>query len=34
MNPLRSLNDYGQVVWLDFLSRRFQPCGRQRTGRG
>jgi transaldolase/glucose-6-phosphate isomerase len=23
MNPLKSLNDYGQVVWLDFLSRRF-----------
>jgi transaldolase/glucose-6-phosphate isomerase len=23
MNPLRSLNEYGQVVWLDFLSRRF-----------
>ena len=23
MNPLRRLNDYGQVIWLDFLSRRF-----------
>jgi transaldolase / glucose-6-phosphate isomerase len=23
MNPMRSLNHYGQVVWLDFLSRRF-----------
>ena len=27
MNPLRSLNDYGQVVWLDFLSRRFIADG-------
>jgi transaldolase / glucose-6-phosphate isomerase len=27
MNPLRSLNDYGQVVWLDFLSRRFITDG-------
>ena len=23
MNPLRSLHDHGQAVWLDFLSRRF-----------
>jgi transaldolase/glucose-6-phosphate isomerase len=23
MNPLKHLNDFGQVVWLDFLSRRF-----------
>ena len=23
MNPLKSLNQQGQVVWLDFLSRRF-----------
>ena len=23
MNPLKKLNDFGQVVWLDFLSRRF-----------
>jgi transaldolase / glucose-6-phosphate isomerase len=23
MNPLRRLNEVGQVVWLDFLSRRF-----------
>ena len=23
MNPLKQLNDFGQVVWLDFLSRRF-----------
>jgi transaldolase/glucose-6-phosphate isomerase len=23
MNPLRGLNEYGQVAWLDFLSRRF-----------
>ncbi len=22
-NPLRQLHDYGQAVWLDFLSRRF-----------
>jgi transaldolase/glucose-6-phosphate isomerase len=27
MNPLRSLNGYGQVVWLDFLSRRFIADG-------
>ena len=27
MNPLRSLHDYGQVVWLDFLSRRFIADG-------
>src|SRR4051794_22354505 len=27
MNPLRSLNDYGQAVWLDFLSRRFIADG-------
>jgi len=27
MNPLRSLNEYGQVVWLDFLSRRFIADG-------
>jgi transaldolase/glucose-6-phosphate isomerase len=24
MNPLKHLNDYGQVIWLDFLSRRFE----------
>ncbi len=23
MNPLKQLNEFGQVVWLDFLSRRF-----------
>jgi len=23
VNPLKSLNQHGQVVWLDFLSRRF-----------
>jgi transaldolase / glucose-6-phosphate isomerase len=23
MNPLKKLNDFGQVVWLDFLSRKF-----------
>ena len=23
MNPLRSLHDHGQAVWLDFLARRF-----------
>ena len=22
-NPLERLHDYGQAVWLDFLSRRF-----------
>ena len=27
MNPLRSLNGYRQVVWLDFLSRRFIADG-------
>ena len=27
MNPLKSLNEYGQVVWLDFLSRRFVADG-------
>jgi transaldolase/glucose-6-phosphate isomerase len=27
MNPLKSLNEYGQVVWLDFLSRRFIADG-------
>jgi transaldolase/glucose-6-phosphate isomerase len=27
MNPLTSLNDYGQVIWLDFLSRRFIADG-------
>jgi transaldolase/glucose-6-phosphate isomerase len=27
MNPLRSLNEHGQVVWLDFLSRRFIADG-------
>jgi len=27
MNPLRSLNEQGQVVWLDFLSRRFIADG-------
>ena len=27
MNTLRSLNDYGQVAWLDFLSRRFIADG-------
>jgi hypothetical protein len=28
MNPLTPLNDYGQVIWLDFLSRRFITDGR------
>jgi hypothetical protein len=23
MNPLRSLHDNGQAVWLDFVARRF-----------
>jgi transaldolase / glucose-6-phosphate isomerase len=27
MNPLNTLNDYGQVVWLDFLARRFIADG-------
>jgi transaldolase/glucose-6-phosphate isomerase len=27
MNPLKCLNDYGQVIWLDFLSRRFIADG-------
>src|ERR1051325_2347261 len=27
MIPLRSLNEHGQVVWLDFLSRRFIADG-------
>ena len=27
MNPLKALNDYGQVVWLDFLARRFIADG-------
>jgi len=27
MNPLRSLNDYGQVVWLDFIRRDFLTDG-------
>jgi transaldolase/glucose-6-phosphate isomerase len=27
MNPLKSLNEYGQVVWLDFLSSRFIADG-------
>ena len=27
MNPLKRLNDYGQVIWLDFLSRRFIADG-------
>ena len=27
MNPLRSLHEFGQVVWLDFLSRRFIAGG-------
>jgi transaldolase / glucose-6-phosphate isomerase len=27
MNPLKHLNDYGQVIWLDFLSRRFVADG-------
>jgi transaldolase / glucose-6-phosphate isomerase len=27
MNPLKHLNDYGQVIWLDFLSRRFIADG-------
>ena len=27
MSPLRGLNQYGQVVWLDFLSRRFIADG-------
>ncbi len=28
MNPLKHLNDFGQVVWFDFLSRRFIAEGR------
>ena len=28
MNRLKALNDFGQVVWLDFLSRRFITDGR------
>lgn len=28
MNRLKALNEYGQVVWLDFLSRRFIADGR------
>src|SRR4051812_42532277 len=27
MNPLRRLNEYGQVAWLDFLSLRFVADG-------
>ncbi|HEX4409915.1 MAG TPA: bifunctional transaldolase/phosoglucose isomerase [Xanthobacteraceae bacterium] len=27
MNPLKSLQDYGQAVWLDFLSRGFTAKG-------
>ncbi|HET8701071.1 MAG TPA: bifunctional transaldolase/phosoglucose isomerase [Nitrococcus sp.] len=27
MNPLKALNDYGQVAWLDFLARRFIADG-------
>ena len=27
MNPLKALNDRGQVVWLDFLARRFIADG-------
>ena len=27
MNTLKRLNDYGQVIWLDFLSRRFIADG-------
>ena len=27
VNPLRRLHDYGQAVWLDFLSRRFHRGG-------
>jgi transaldolase/glucose-6-phosphate isomerase len=27
MNPLRSLQDYGQAVWLDFVARRFVAEG-------
>ncbi|MGH9809167.1 MAG: transaldolase, partial [Terriglobia bacterium] len=27
MNPLQHLHDYGQAVWLDFLSRRFIADG-------
>jgi len=27
MNPLRSLEDHGQAVWLDFLSRGFIAKG-------
>jgi transaldolase/glucose-6-phosphate isomerase len=30
MNQLKTLNGYGQVVWLDFLSRRFVADGRLR----
>ena len=27
MNPLRSLQEYGQAVWLDFVARRFLTEG-------
>ena len=27
MNPLRSLQEYGQAVWLDFVARRFLAEG-------
>ena len=27
MNPLRSLQEYGQAVWLDFVARRFLADG-------
>jgi transaldolase/glucose-6-phosphate isomerase len=27
MNPLKFMSDYGQVIWLDFLSRRFIADG-------
>jgi transaldolase/glucose-6-phosphate isomerase len=31
VNPLRQLHDYGQAVWLDFLSRRFIAEGGLKT---
>lgn len=27
MNPLRSLQEHGQAVWLDFVARRFLTEG-------
>ena len=30
-NPLKSLHDHGQAVWLDFLARRFITEGDSRS---